>query len=100
MSTLVNRSVEVNSKEWISLHPNPHKTAKSEAATAEKQAESTVTEDDGKHNQGALSRCCWLKRLALHCTAGVSKQCLRNVQGQLTTTCMQGFHMAQRLSHS
>ena len=70
MSTLVNRSVEVNGKEWISLHPNPHKTAKSEAATADKQAESTVTED-GKHNKGALSWYCWLKRLALHSTAGV-----------------------------
>ena len=70
MSTLVNRSVEVNGKEWISLHPNPHKCAKPEAATADKQPESTVTEDNGKHNQGALSRYCWLERLALHCTAG------------------------------
>lgn len=56
MSTLVNRTVEVTSKEWVSLHSNPQKVAKSEADTANQQAQSQVTKEDGQHNKGALSR--------------------------------------------
>ena len=56
MSSLVNRTIEVTSKEWVSLHPNPQKVAKSEAGVANKEAQSQVTKEDGQHNKGALSR--------------------------------------------